>query len=232
MLFKSAKKAEVSDAYEIFREVIRGMVEANKHTPDISDLDSKEYVFLLAIDSTQQSMPRHELISEGAYCGDVFTSKNFQFFKSKVEPKSIPIPMETELMEPLVQYMPPPAKIKGELHLITPHQFKKLDIEMENGVKFIRKRVRVLYPYRELRSFPTLDTTGRELPLPLMGKEDRTFLTEEKVHILRAHMYIGNPEYWDPLLDAGYHFTSVKCFEPKNRDWLKRYYKYTKHELK
>lgn len=232
MLFKAAKKTEIRNDYEVFQEVIHRMIEGNKHTPDINEIERKEYIFLLSIDSTQQNLPRNELIREGAYCGDVFTSKNYQFFKSKVEPSSIPVPMETELSEPLVQYMPPPAKIKGELHLIAPYQFKKLDIEMENGVKFIRKRVRVLYPYRELRAFPTYDTTGRELPRPLMGKEDQTFLTHEKVHILRAEMYVGNPDYWDPLLDAGYHFTSVKCFEPKNRDWLKRYYKYTKYELK
>lgn len=218
--------------YSTFRDVIKGRLEDNKFTPDAHVLDEYEFQLFFAHDQLQRNMTLYPMIEESAYLCSAFTTKNFQFFKSAVEPDGIPIPMETELTEPLIRNLPFPAKIKGELHIIRPKQFLPLDIMLKNGVQFTRKRVRLIVPYRERRLFPTKDVHGRPLPKVLQGKEGLTFWTNEKVYIIRAWMYVGNPDYWNDLLDVGYHFQSVKMFEPKQRTWLKRYYKYTRDEYK
>ena len=142
-----------------------------------------------------------------------------------------PIPLMGKGMDEkyFAKSIPSSLKIKGEIHAVSSKVLKKLDVERQNGIKFLRQRVRIIVPYRELRRFPNHDVFGRELPKVLQGKEDMYFLGQEKVHLARPWMYVGNPEIWEQFIDAGYNFQQVNTFEPKiHRKWMKRYYNFYK----
>jgi hypothetical protein len=108
----------------------------------------------------------------------------------------------------------PSARIKGELYAVTPAQYKELDKYKVNGVHFIRVRVNLDIPYRQL----------------VKTRQDQgTVLLEEKIQTVRAWMYVGVPAFWDHMIDSGYLFSPVKTYTP-NRDWLEKYYYFSSKE--
>lgn len=222
----SSKKQD----YSVLQEFISNRVFDNRYTPDAAELEKYQFQLLFVCDQLQRGMSLYKDIEMGAYLCNAFTTKSFQFFKSRTGGWEYPIPLETDLAQPVVKYMPPPAQIKGELHLIEPWQFRKLDIDRKNGVQFSRKRIRILVPYRELHHI--LDTKNGELiPRLLEGWETQKIESPEKVYIIRAWMYVGELDFWSDIVDAGYHFEAVTNFEPRKEKWLKkRYYKFTRNE--
>lgn len=97
--------------------------------------------------------------------------------------------------------------IKGWLYKVKPNQFISIDKYKENTVKFKRCKVDVIVPYR-------YKIDGR--------------IFSETQHQLRAFMYVGIPEYWDSLIDAGLTFEEVKKFTHRNL-LDGEYYSYTQH---
>lgn len=201
----------------------RSLSEASKHSPDLGWLEQFEFQLLFCPDETQRSLPAHPLIEDSAFICHGFSRNLYNYWEQRVGVERLPIPMPGT--PTLTRYFPPPLRLKGELHAVKPYQFRELDNYKENRYKFLRKRVKVLVPYRPILR-RNVDTMGRKLPRALQG--DKIILGTEHVYELKAWMYVGNPKYWDDLLDAGWNGFKIVSHYPSRRGWLKEYYSYSK----
>jgi len=160
------------------------------------------------------------MIKDSVYTGYYgFTLEKFNYYRQR---DGLAIPMLNTSGLTLPRF-PPPLKIRGEIHAIQPYQFRELDNLKDNGVQFVRQRVKLLVPHRPVYKIPERYSNGK--PIPLMT--DQFSLGEERVTPITAWMYIGVPEYWDELMDAGYNaahlFTTVEHYKDR-RPWLQEYY--------
>lgn len=200
-------------------------------TPDISKLEEYEFQLLFACDETQIRHVKHYLIEDGSYVCPGFTQSGFNYWQPET-PFSPCVPMKTVgYKNPLPGY-PPIAKIKGQLHAIRPYQFINLDNYKENGVQFKRERVKFIVPYRAVKwlndpSVAPLDMEPYAIeqgnPYVANGNVPSIYTTKERVVIVKAHMYIGIPEYWDKLISR-FDYGSVQTYIAKNRAWCHEYY--------
>lgn len=205
------------------------------HSPDLGYLEQYEFQLLFSPDDTRLGYERHSLIEDGVPLAGAYTQETFSYWvqesaRSDGTVDRIPIPMRQH-GQPAVRYFPPALKIKGEVHAIRPYQFRGLDDYKRNKKQFRRQRVNVLVPYKVLRDEGHV--LSRKAPAythPLGGKNYK-FEDPEKVYVLRAWMYVGMPDYWDNLFDAGFRgFKTVNHYQSR-RDWLKEYYDFPKRPL-
>jgi hypothetical protein len=193
-----------------------------KYTPDIAILEQHEWQLYFACDETQLGHHKGSLLGESVYKMPGFTQKPFNYWDPKV-PFLPPIPMEAKGFRNPMPFYPEIAKIKGQVLLIRPQTFLKLDEYKEQGVQYRREKARIIVPYRKIRSLtdhPSLPTTDIEVELAAgLG------LTFERVHVIRAWMYVGIPEYWDKLITA-FDYGAVQTYESKSRLWCPTYYQY------
>ena len=204
------------------------------HSPDLGYLEQFEYQLLFTVDDTRFGYERYGLIEDGKPLTGAYTQDTFEFWMQehhnadgKLE--RLPIPIRKDGPH-VLRYAPPPLKIKGEVHAIRPGQFRGLDDYKRNRKQFRRQRVNVLVPYTLRVNEVGADKHGIEVPYQLRGK-NHIFETPEKVYVLRAWMYVGIPEYWDHILDAGFRgFKAVNRYQSR-RPWLKEYYDFPKHPL-
>lgn len=211
--------------------------EQSIRTPDIAKLEEYEYQLLFACDETQTKHLKHTLIEDGNYVCPAFTQASFNYWLPET-PFMPPVPMEgTGYGKYMMPNAPPTAKIKGELHAIRPYQFKELDRYKENGVQFIRRRVKLIVPYRAVKwlrdpAVAPFDMEEADIergnPYITNGNVPSVYATKEMVVVVRAHMYIGIPEYWDKLISA-FDYKSVQTYQSKkNRQWCQQYYQLRK----
>lgn len=194
-----------------------------RYSPDLGKLEQYEFQLLFSPDETQRGYPQYPLIEDSAFVCHAFTQRLYNYWQQR-DGQLIPL----EATAPaVVKYFPPSLRIKGELNLVRPYQFRELDTWKQNTVQYVRKRVKLLVPYREVIRKDYFDEDGKELPLCLQGKKGVT--SPERVHIVRAWMYVGREEYWDELLSP-YNFKAVQTHESR-RPWLKEYYSYPKREI-
>jgi len=125
--------------------------------------------------------------------------------------------------------------IMGELMVVTPSFFKKVDKLKQNRVLFTRRRVAILDPYRDATvSWENavdngwFDETGRELPPILAGKKGVEYtIGPERIWIQEAWMYLPHPQWDYQLRRRPELFDRVPSFSPKKaREWLQEYYRY------
>lgn len=205
--------------------------EIPKYTPDLGWLEQFEYQLLFCPDETQRALPSYTFIADdSAFVANCYTQKTYDYWEQRVGNlrMGIPLPASNCTVGTL---FPRSRKIKGELHVVRPKAFIELDDYKQNTHMFIRKRVNVLLPHKPLLNRNvSLRDNGKELPLALQGR--KIMLGAERVYIIRAWMYVANPNYWDDLLDAGWSgFKHVHQFQSK-RQWLGEYSYFTKHEFK
>ena len=207
----------------------RWLTDRMRYSPDYGWLEQFEYQLLFCPDDTKTNHSHHCLIEDSSLVATAYTIHNFNYWCMEVGEDRVPIPMLTDQRHHTIRYFPPPLKIQGEIHAVRPYEFLGLDTYKLNTVQFHRKRVNLIVPYREViqEDYVLADADDpRELPLCLQGKKGA--MSPEKVYIIRAWMYVGMPEYWDKLLDAGFRgFKTVNHHESR-RSWLKEYYVYPK----
>lgn len=206
---------------------IKWLLDSVKHSPDLGWLEQKEGWLLLATDDLKSGHSRYSLGGGAVLCTG-FTEKKYNFWVQDEGTDRVPIPMLAQ-SEQTVRYFPPPLRIQGELQWVQSAAFQRIDDYKRNTKQFRRQRVNVLVPYHvESRGG---DEHGKELPKVL---QDKNYVIKgpERVYIIRAWMYVGRPEYWDELLDAGFRgFKTVRHVESR-RPWLKEYYAYPKAGFK
>lgn len=202
-------------------------------TPDYAWLETKMYQIVFLYNQIMTGHPKHnEFIIEGTgMLGTAFTQEGcYEMFIKNLGEESFPIVVEdrrkeepgiwfkTVSTDPLVRNVhavnrgPHPfatrlGRIKGELYAFKPNQLLGLDKYLQNGIEFRRTRVKTVIFY---------------------FKHDKVNDTWQKAaYIVRAWMYIGLPEYWDDLLDAGFLFSKGPKFAaPTNYAKLADYYFY------
>ncbi len=206
------------------------------YSPDLGKLEEYEYQLLFCPDRTQTDLDEHHFIEDGsrktpaAYTRDVF-----KYHRRRSDGCLIPLKSERPTVDDLTRSIhdTPALPVKGEIHAIRPWQFKDLDFQRRNGVYFTRRRVQLIVPFREVISLPEvkpkLGSCGipQDIPFALQGKKG--LLSPQQVVLIRAWMYVGNPEYWDPIVDAGYAFETVARYNGR-QPWKKEYYSYNKYE--
>lgn len=203
----------------------RWLTDQVKHSPDLGYLEQFEFQLYFTPDDTRVGHERHSMIADGAPLCTAYTQDTFSYWVQETQRgdvlERIPIPMRQQ-GQPSVRYFPPALKIKGEIHAIRPWQFRGLDDHKRNREQFRRQRVNLLVPYREVVWRKDHTSDGQPLPPALQGKNG--VHGPERVHVIRAWMYVGIPEYWDELFDAGFRgFKTVNHYESR-RSWLKEYY--------
>jgi len=197
-------------------------------TPDISELELHQFVLLFVCDDVMRAGKNYKLIAEhSAKAARGFTMKAFNFYSKRTD--GMGIPMKVDAQPDRFSFTA--LKIKGEIHAVRPAAFPDLDRWYQNGQMFRRVRTKILYPTREHGMIVNKDSMGRKLPVALQGAKH--FLLPEKVEPIEAWMYVGVPNYWNPLLDGGYEFETVPIRYPKeDRSWLVKYYHYQNPPLK
>lgn len=200
-------------------EEARWLTESVDRTPDMSVLEESEFQLLFCPDRTQRGCSQYELIEDSVYLAYAFTLKRFNYWLQR---DGLPIPMLATSNERL-KYFPPPLKIKGEIHAVRPYQFAKLDKAKDNLVSFRRQRIKLLIPHCPKLKIPDRYENGK--PVPLMTGQYQ--LGAERIKPIEAWMYVGEPNYWDGLMDAGYNsanlFSTVTHYKD-DRPWLGEYY--------
>ncbi len=175
----------------------------SRYTPDIASLQDGVCWWLFVADDCRTFRKNYERVYKPGCSIEyqtAFTMQGFNFFYHR--PTGRPIPIHADDDDGLF----PRAKIKGELHLVTPQVLIDLDIYRQNGVLFRRKRVKILIPYYV-----------------------RHRRWEQRMYILKAWMYVGKQSVYKPQLDDGYEYLQCPIFFPNvERPWLPRYYEYTR----
>lgn len=207
------------------------LTEQVRYTPDNGWLEQFKYQFLFCPDETQMIFPNYSRIGnleEETFTANGYTGSKFNFWEQRAD--RLPVPMKASGPS-FGTIFPPALQIKGEVHLVRTERFKTLDTYKLNTVQYLRKRVGIIIPNRPVLN-RNVDTMKRELPPALQGK--KVILGRERLWLLRCWMYIGNPEYWDDVFDAGYNSSAFKHVHHlrSKRAWLEEYYYYTRHEFK
>lgn len=111
-----------------------------------------------------------------------------------------------------VRYPVEPAKIRGELWSISPKALKELDILRERGKVYARQRIKVIYPWRDVRF-------GKIKPLPVISPHSFTTTT--------AWIYIGVENYWDAQIGGIFGNSQMNTFEHDTpRPYVNKYFKF------
>lgn len=214
-MFQALKKLV---GFDKTNETVTAWAHQNQHSPDLWRLMQYQRQWIFIPDDMKMGHRHHKLISEESASGvdpfhpACYTRKNYTLWKKDLGTESFPIAFE-ESFKPsnFVRWPPEPARIMGELYAIRPSQFILLDNHRQNGVQFIRKRVDISIPYVEARY-------SKEKPLPVL---------KDCLHTLQAWMYLGVPQYWDPLLGGVFDTHSLPLYEHETpRIWMKHFYKY------
>lgn len=192
-----------------------------QYTPDVAVLEAHSWQLYFACDETQMGHAK-AVLGDVHYKCPGFTQKTFNYWDPNV-PFLPPVPIEATGYRNPMPFYPDIAKIKGQVLLVRPEALLRLDEYKEQGVQYRREKARILVPYRKIRSIrdhPDLPTDDIEIELAKgLG------LTFERIHIIRAWMYVGIPEYWDKLITA-FDYGSVQTYESKSRLWCPTYYQY------
>jgi hypothetical protein len=202
----------------------RNYANAGTHfTPDIVSMEQHNHQLLFTPDELKRGHSKNSLISDGKFIAVGFTQSPFSFWEKQLGTDSFPVPIQEKVFTDILRDLPPSCRIKGEIHALRPSNFLTVDEHKQNGVQFIRRRVKILIPSREIRTYDL----GDNYPKALQGK--KTIILPEKVTIIRAWMYIGVQDYWKDLLDAGFSgFKAVNNYSKDDKPWLTRYYDYPK----
>lgn len=214
-------------------EEARWMTERVKYSPDMGWLEEQEFQLLFCPDNFRSGYAHYGKTEGTVLCGG-YTEKNYAYWCQQIGDARTGIPIRQD-KDSVLRYVPPALKVKGELQAVLSSRFDVIDTHMRNTEVFRRQRVNILVPYR-MRTKNVTDL-GTELPRVLQARDENApdYVLEGplRVYIIRAWMYVGIPEYWNDLLDAGFRgFKTVNHYESRmKRPWLLRYYDFPKQPL-
>lgn len=177
-------------------------------TPDINLLQQKKLHWLFVCDEMMKHHVCNLLLSENTLRCTAFTAGTYTLWKMREKKDFIKIIPLSE--------GPACKSVKGELYLVPSETLISIDKYKKNGVQFRRRKIHINIPYR------------KEIWSDVYPKKR---VLEKNLATLKAWMYEGITEFWEPLLDGGFTFKEVRSFIPKN-DLLEEYYYFTTEEYK
>lgn len=158
-------------------------------TPDIAELEQKPRHHFFVYDEMMVDNRKYDFLKEHSITmAEAFTRDKFHTWKKDLGVASFPIAFETD------GFVPDAVRIKGELMLIASSHIPTLDKYKQNGVEFVRKRIRLVIPY------VTVEHTGD-------GPVKKTRHT-----LVTAWMYVGVKAYWDTVM-SGYRYSRLKVHD-------------------
>lgn len=197
------------------------------YTPDVPFLETRPFWRVFVCDELMTPHFMHQQLGDDAEKRiDAFTMDKFSLWKKDQGNASQIIPLEIRFSRV------PFLHIRGQLWKVSTPRLLVLDSMKENGVEFLRKRVRLAIPYHYAEINGEETTTRRFMDTSLM-----------------AWMYIGNDDVWKPRLLKGTKlnivngqgdttgrivdgrtFIPVRSFVPKNPLLAENYYYYARTE--
>ena len=191
-------------------------------TPDIYKLEKYQLQLLFVCDEWLSDRHQSFVMKElGENLGKAFTKDKFDFLIKATHPDKPSVILPN----------PDGNRIAGEVWVVEPSAFLKLDKLKLNGLQSLRHRVPILYPYRYHGFVQNYDgyftPDGILLPEALQGKKH--WIGDEQIWMFEGMwMYQGHPDYWqDMVYSAPFFFDRVARFAPKEeKTWLDKYYKY------
>jgi hypothetical protein len=225
-MFNILRKEEERDDIWPDQGFLNRAAEEVMHTPDTPLLLQREYQVLFVYGRMMSRMPDYEKIKENVVAQfRGYTQPDYAMWIKRLGSHSYPIALPPNSELEWEGWTDPrggePASILGELMFIESRRIIQLDREMQNGVQFLRIPVHTILPYRNV-----LYIKERRYIEEVFGKYfgGKSVLTSDwRLMNIKAWMYMGNPDYWVPQLDAGFSFTPSKIFRPNNPR-LKNYY--------
>lgn len=192
-----------------------------RRTPDLWYLEQHARQNFFFADDFKIGHKRHEHIEGHMPIHPAcYTLNEFTVFKKDLGEHSFPLPFEKGIdFDIYGWYKPELARIQGEMYSL-PSQliWKVLDIQKENGLQFIRKRVAVTLPWREVtwNGHAAAETWSK---IPTISKDC--------LRTVQAWMYVARPEYWDDYIGVALGTRAVPLFEHNTpKVWIEKYYKF------
>lgn len=197
------------------KEWLETAKQENILTPDIAKLELSDFHLVFICDNLMRLRAGYNSAAQWlSPLNTVYTKERFSFYKYTKENKEIFLPLRDGV-----------RPIRGELHVTTTEGLQFLDKLYDNGVQFLRERVKVIMPFRTVYRQKNKTINGK--PLPPCLDNIHTLLSPEMTKEIRVHMYVANPKMWLHRLDNGYLFQRIPTFYPnKLRSWLSEYYFY------
>lgn len=175
-------------------------------TPDVAALEMKGMVRLFEYGECMTPYVLYKDILCCSVChGTAFTVEAKFKMVTNTRDK-YPVVLEASRKEQRQVAYPYPngtaARIKGELHSVTPQTLFELDRRRLNGVRFKRVRLQVDVPHHKILSYDN------------KHGEPKIVKTGQLHEVTNAWVYIGIKELWTKHLDGGYNFPSSKLIVP------------------
>lgn len=209
MLSIFSRKADVISSFRTGD--VASILEENQHTPDIWKLEQYELQLLFEFGPMMSFHDKHELLGEDKiFCAAAFTKDSFSHWKKKLGAESYTVALQRKTstkFNPLTNtFGDAPVPIRGQIYALRAPMIIELDKYHLNTLHFERRRVDLIIPYQN--QYRTL--------------RDGKFYSQTLYHEVKAWMYVGVTEYWEPQLDAGGLFSPVSIIRPRNA-WTKGY---------
>lgn len=187
-------------------ELVRDSLQKNKNTPDRLLLEANETVPVFEYGDMQCGMRHHNML-HGEFLCEAYTEQRFYTYVKKDGPSSIPIATSVPVAR-VARH-----RVRGELFQVPSKHINNLDNYRENGVQFVRKKVRLILP----------------------------FLNEEGLGVQNtmAYAYIGKNEAWKASLvwDSEFYrgrgglFHPSKVYEDRKRIYISQFTHFTQDDF-
>lgn len=143
-------------------------------THDNAELERHEKILLFVCDDLMSDRKNSHILKEEEgyeYKGRAFTQNAYRFYQFQGHGQDIPV-----VLDGLTR----PRKIMGEIVSVYPHTIRKLDRLMMNGVQFRRRRIHVIYPWRDEADEIVFENTIEDKGLMTYFKNSRTYSEDGK----------------------------------------------------
>lgn len=162
----------------------------SEFTPDMWLLEQHWNQRLFVCDEMMKNHAHHDLIKGHGFplCKAAFTADAFQLWTAK---EGITVPTDFPILKK-APFLP----IKGELYAIRPTRFLELDRFKLNGIHFVRKRVKIVIPHREVVFVKERDLKAQQEANGQWNNPSSKHTMPVRIATVRAWMYVAASDYW------------------------------------
>ena len=205
-------------------ELLRSFERRRDHTPDLARVSLKTHHLLFVYNEMKVHFPNNYMLQGSEIISKAYTKEHDFALWTKQYDKAFPvaaIAVKT-CKKPDMRFdpwNPDPARLKGELHLVSSETIVNLDEAMANGVYFERRQVKVDLP----------GTLSR------WKKVRGMLIRDEFPRYVHSWMYVGDPAWIEE--ERRSILKPLPMFTPFIREHNKKfvnlhpYYELTKREL-
>lgn len=206
------------------QDLLRSFERRRDHTPDLATISLKTHHLLFVYNEMKFHFPNNYMLQGSELISKGFTKEHDFALWTKQYDKAFPVAAVAvkTCKKPDMRFdpwNPDPARIKGELHLVSSEVLVNLDEAMANGVYFERRPVKIDLP----------GTLSR------WKKVRGMLIRDEFPRYVHSWMYVGDPRWIEEERRSA--LKPLPLFTPFIREHNKKfvnlrpYYELTKREL-